>query len=263
MSATTTFIKADKLKKTYRSRDGSEVDAIEAATFDIRQGEFISIVGPSGCGKSTLMNMVAGLLAPSSGSLKFDGLPEGLERPRLGMVFQDAVLLPWRSVLKNVLLPLEIDKGTRSDGEAYARELIKLVGLQGFESKYPFELSGGMQQRASIARALVNDPALLLMDEPFAALDALMRESMAQELQRIWSVSRKTVLFITHSIDEAVFLSDRIIVMTTRPSQIKEVITVPLDRPRTIEMTSSAQYIECVARVKRLLFSKGDVHESH
>ncbi|MDO8778397.1 MAG: ABC transporter ATP-binding protein [Burkholderiaceae bacterium] len=263
MSETATFIKADKLKKTYRSRDGSEVDAIEAATFDIRQGEFISIVGPSGCGKSTLMNMVAGLLAPSSGSLKFDGFPEGPERPRLGMVFQDAVLLPWRTVLKNVLLPLEIDKGSRTAGEGYARELIKLVGLQGFEGKYPFELSGGMQQRASIARALVNDPALLLMDEPFAALDALMRESMAQELQRIWSVSRKTVLFITHSIDEAVFLSDRIIVMTTRPSQIREVITVPLERPRTIEMTSSTAYIECVARVKRLLFAKGEVHESH
>jgi NitT/TauT family transport system ATP-binding protein len=263
MNATVAFIKADKLKKTYQSRDGSEVDAIEAATFDIRQGEFISIVGPSGCGKTTLMNMVAGLLAPSSGSLKFDGLPEGPERPRIGMVFQNAVLLPWRSVLKNVLLPLEIDKGNSSDREAYAYELIKLVGLEGFESKYPFELSGGMQQRASIARALVNDPSLLLMDEPFAALDALMRESMALELQRIWSVSRKTVLFVTHSIDEAVFLSDRIIVMTARPSQIKELITVPLERPRTIKMTTSSQYIECVARVKQLLFSSGEIDVPH
>lgn len=251
------FIKADKLKKTYRSRDGGEVDAIEAATFDIREGEFISIVGPSGCGKSTLLNMVAGLLMPSSGALRFKGLPEGPERPRLGMVFQDAVLLPWRTVMKNVMLPLEIDAGSRTDGSSYALELIKLVGLDGFEQKYPFELSGGMQQRASIARALVNDPALLLMDEPFAALDALMRETMAHELQRIWSVSRKTVLFITHSIDEAVFLSDRIIVMTTRPSKIREVITVPLGRPRTIQMTTTTEYIECVARVKSLLYSGG------
>jgi NitT/TauT family transport system ATP-binding protein len=244
------------LRKVYRSRSGADVDAIEAATFDIGHGEFVSIVGPSGCGKSTLLNMVAGVLQPSAGTLKFDGLRIGDTRPRLGMVFQDAVLLPWRTVLHNVVLPLEIDAGDRKDAKGYARELIQLVGLEGFEDKYPFELSGGMQQRASIARALVNDPALLLMDEPFAALDALMRETMAQELQRIWAVSRKTVLFITHSIDEAVLLSDRIIVMTRRPSRICEIITVPLARPRTLAMTTGTEFIQCVARVKRLLFGK-------
>lgn len=255
-SAAPPAIQGIDLRKVYRSRSGQDVDAIEAATFDIGQGEFVSIVGPSGCGKSTLLNMVAGVLQPSSGTLRFAGLPEGSARPRLGMVFQDAVLLPWRTVLQNVILPLEVDAGGRTDPKAYSRELIKLVGLDSFEDKYPFELSGGMQQRASIARALVNDPAVLLMDEPFAALDALMRETMAQELQRIWSVSRKTVLFITHSIDEAVFLSDRIIVMTRRPSRICEIITVPLGRPRTLEMTTSPEYIQCVARVKRLLFGK-------
>jgi NitT/TauT family transport system ATP-binding protein len=251
------FLRADALRKVYRSRDGEEVDAVEAASFDIKHGEFVSTVGPSGCGKSTLLNMVGGLLEPSAGSLHFDGLADGARRPRLGMVFQDAVLLPWRTVLQNVLLPLEVQPHAVKDGEAYARELIKLVGLAGFENKYPFELSGGMQQRASIARALVNDPALLLMDEPFAALDALMRESMAQELQRIWSISRKTVLFITHSIAEAVFLSDRIIVMTNRPSRIREIINVPLERPRTLEMTTGRAYGECVAQVKKLLFANG------
>jgi NitT/TauT family transport system ATP-binding protein len=257
VAAATPFIRAAGLRKVYRSRNGEDVDAVEAASFDIRRGEFVSIVGPSGCGKSTLLNMVGGLLEPSAGDLHFDGLTGGARRPRLGMVFQDAVLLPWRTVLQNVLLPFEVQTNAVKDGEAAARELIKLVGLAGFENKYPFELSGGMQQRASIARALVNDPALLLMDEPFAALDALMRESMAQELQRIWSISRKTVLFITHSIAEAVFLSDRIIVMTSRPSRIREIITVPLGRPRTLEMTTSREYGECVAHVKKLLFANG------
>jgi NitT/TauT family transport system ATP-binding protein len=169
------------------------------------------------------------------------------------MVFQDAVLLPWRTVLENVMLPIEVAGLDRAEGEQRARELVSLVGLKGFEKRYPNELSGGMQQRASIARALINDPALLLMDEPFGALDALTRENMSLELQRIWHSSKKTVLFITHSIAESVFLSDRVLVMTARPSRVREIIDIDLPRPRTLQMTTDESFTRYVAHIRELL----------
>ena len=247
------FIRLAGVAKTYPSRGGIVVDAVEEVTVDIARSEFTSIVGPSGCGKTTLLNMIGGLLPASRGTINYDGLEAGRRRPPLGMVFQDAVLLPWRTVLENVMLPVEVVGIDRAAGERKALELIELVGLKGFESRYPNELSGGMQQRASIARALVTDPKLLLMDEPFGALDALTRENMSLELQRIWISSRKTVLFITHSIAESVFLSDRVLVMTARPSRVREIIDIELPRPRTLDMTTSDAFVKHVAHIRGLL----------
>ncbi len=248
------LIRLDAVAKTYPSRGaGVPVDAVEEVTVDIARNEFTSIVGPSGCGKTTLLNMIGGLLPASRGKITYEGIERGRQRPDLGMVFQEAVLLPWRTVLENVCLPVEVTGSDRAKGEARAQALIDLVGLKGFEHRYPKELSGGMQQRASIARALVNEPTLLLMDEPFGALDALTRENMSLELQRIWSESRKTVLFITHSIAESVFLSDRVLVMTARPSRVREIIDIDLPRPRTLEMTSSETFTRYVAHIRTLL----------
>jgi len=243
------FIQVQNVSKRYSSRLGDMVEAIDHVSFTVAHGEFISLVGPSGCGKTTLLNILGGLLPATEGFVRFDGLPPGASRPGLGVVFQDAVLLPWRTVLQNVLLPVEVTHREARAGKEKALRLIELVGLQGFDNKFPFELSGGMQQRASIARALVTEPSLLLMDEPFGALDALTRESMAAELQRIWLNSRQTVLFITHSILEAIFLSDRIVIMSGRPSRVKEIVSVQLPRPRTLEMTTQR---ECVAYIERI-----------
>lgn len=246
------FIRLDAVAKTYPSRGGVVVNAVEQVSVDIARSEFTSIVGPSGCGKTTLLNMIGGLLPVSRGKIIYEGLEPGRKQPSLGMVFQDAVLLPWRTVLENVLLPTEILGLDRPAAEQKARGLIELVGLKGFESRYPNELSGGMQQRASIARALINDPKLLLMDEPFGALDALTRENMSLELQRIWQSSRKTVLFITHSIAESVFLSDRVLVMTARPSRVREIIDIDLPRPRTLQMTTTEAFTSYVAHIRDL-----------
>jgi NitT/TauT family transport system ATP-binding protein len=251
--ASSPFIRLSEVAKTYPSRGDSLVHAVERVSVDIGQSEFTSIVGPSGCGKTTLLNMIGGLLPVSSGEIVYEGLEAGRKLPQLGMVFQDAVLLPWRTVLENVLLPIEVARLDRAKGEQRARDLIGLVGLEGFERRYPNELSGGMQQRASIARALINDPALLLMDEPFGALDALTRENMSLELQRIWHSSKKTVLFITHSIAESVFLSDRVLVMTARPSRVREIIDIDLPRPRTLQMTTDRTFTRYVAHIRDLL----------
>jgi len=253
------FIALSKVAKTYGSREGRQVIAVEEVSFEIAQSEFTSIVGPSGCGKTTLLKMIGGLLPVSRGTISYAGLDPGRRRPRLGMVFQEAVLLPWRTVLQNVCLPIEVAGEKWEPGEKRARELIELVGLKGFEDQYPNELSGGMQQRASIARALVNDPTLLLMDEPFGALDALTRENMTLELQRIWSSSQKTVLFITHSIAESVFLSDRVLVMTSRPSRVREIIPIDLPRPRTLEMTTSEAFGRYVSHIRDLFSASGDL----
>ncbi len=248
----TPFIEVSDLEKRYDTRNGP-INAIEKVSFNVSKGEFISIVGPSGCGKSTLMKMIGKLLQPTSGSINFHGLPAGASSPDLGMVFQDAVLLPWRTVFQNVCLPIEVMGLERSKYEQRARDLIELVGLKGFENKYPTELSGGMQQRTSIARALVSDPPLLLMDEPFGALDALTRETMNQELQRIWMESKKTVLFITHSIPESVLLSDRVVVMSARPSRVQEIIDIDLPRPRKLTDTTTADFGKYVAHIRSLL----------
>jgi NitT/TauT family transport system ATP-binding protein len=218
------------------------VDAIRSLSLSIEEGEFVSIVGPSGCGKSSLLKIVYGLIRPTSGRATIAGLPIDKPRPDIGMVFQNPVLLPWRTILENVLLPADVQRLDRRKLSERARELITMVGLAGFENSYPDELSGGMQQRAGIVRALIHDPKLLLMDEPFAALDALTRENMALELQRIWLTSRKTVLFVTHSISEAVLLSDRIVLMSARPGRIQQIFDLPRERPRGFDDLAAPQF---------------------
>src|SRR5579885_502974 len=219
-----------ELSKVYATRSGEPVAALAGVNLTVNAGEFVSIVGPSGCGKTTLLKILAGLLPASGGSATLGGTPITGPRRDIGVVFQTPVLLPWRTVLENTLLPVQVQGLDKSTFSQRARELIHLVGLQGFENKYPSELSGGMQQRNAITRALVYDPSVLLMDEPFGALDALTREQMNEELLRIWQASGKTVVFITHSIPEAVFLSDRVVVMASG-GRIVETVDVDLPRP--------------------------------
>lgn len=235
------FIELDGVGKTYRTRTGS-VHAVAQASFEVRQGEFVSLLGPSGCGKSTLLMMVAGLETASSGRLAFRGLP--IEGPRSdnGIIFQDATLLPWKSVLENVLFPVDILKRPRADYEARALELITRVGLRGFERKKPHELSGGMRQRVAICRALVHDPQVLLMDEPFSALDAITRDQMNVVLAEMLENYNKTVLFVTHSIREAVYLSDRVLVMSGRPSSITLDLAIDFPRPRKPDIEDSPRF---------------------
>jgi NitT/TauT family transport system ATP-binding protein len=229
--------------------------ALQNIALQIRQGEFISIVGPSGCGKSTLLRIIADLVAPSSGLVQVMGkTPQQARLDRdYGFVFQAPTLLEWRTVLKNVELPLEIMHGVTAEWKARAVAMLELVGLQDFHHHYPWQLSGGMQQRASIARALAFDPSLLLMDEPFGALDEFTRERMNLELLRIWERTHKTLIFVTHSIPEAVFLSSRIVVMTPRPGRIASVIDVDLPYPRTFETRESTRYFELVTAVRETL----------
>ena len=211
----------------------------------VREGEFVSIVGPSGCGKTTLLRVINGLLSPSSGQIFIDGKEQTGSDNELvmGFVFQGASLLPWRTSLKNVLLGLEGRKQPR-EAEEIARFYLNLVGLSGFENHYPHQLSGGMQQRVNLARALVVDPRILLMDEPFAALDAQTRTFMQLELLRIWSQTKKTVIFITHMISEAILLSDRVVVFSHRPGRIRSEFAVPLARPRDIDIKSDKRFVE-------------------
>jgi len=239
--------------KTY----ASGVEAIREVAFQVAQGEFLTLLGPSGCGKSTLLTMIAGLLAPSRGTIAVDGAPVQGPRRDVGIVFQSPVLLPWRTVLGNVLLPIEMLKLGRREWEARARDLLAMAKLGDFAAKLPHELSGGMKQRVSICRALVHDPSLLLMDEPFSALDALTRDQMGQELLRIWELYRKTVIFVTHSIREAVFLSDRVLVMTPRPAAIGFEIDVKLARPRTLDMQESDEFNRYVGVLRRAIETGG------
>ncbi len=228
-----TLLSIRDLKKVYTTREG-ELEALGSVSFDVGLQEFVSIVGPSGCGKTTLMRIIAGLMPQTSGELIVDK-NEFNPQKEVGFVFQKALLLDWRKVIDNVLLPIEILKLDRKKYIPRAMELLELVGLKGFEHCYPNELSGGMQQRVSIARALIHDPKLILMDEPFGALDAITREKMNFELLRIWSEAKKTVLFVTHEINEAVFLSDRIVVLSARPSRMVGSVEIDLPRPRTLE----------------------------
>jgi len=222
--------------KRYTNRAGDTVVAVDGVTLDIGADEFVTIVGASGCGKSTLLKLIGGLIAPTSGQILRGGMPVTGPSPDTGIVFQNPVLLPWRSVRDNVLFPVEILGGSRREYRAEADRLIALVGLRGFESSIPRELSGGMQQRVSICRALIHDPALLLMDEPFGALDAMTREELGMELLQVWSERRKTVVFVTHSIPEAILLADRVVVMASRPGRIVTIVEITLPRPRSIEM---------------------------
>jgi NitT/TauT family transport system ATP-binding protein len=233
------------------------VHALERVSFEVQAGNFVSIVGPSGCGKSTLLKIVSGLLPASSGKITVSGRPVTEPLENVGMVFQAPVLLKWRSVLGNILLPVEFAKlDVRSYLEP-ARALVKLVGLEGFEEMYPHQLSGGMQQRVSLCRALVTDPQLLLMDEPFGALDAMTRDELDLELLRIWDERRKTVLFVTHSIQEAVFLSDLVFVMSARPGRLLEQLAIDLPRPRTMAMMSATKFGEYTLKIRALLASAG------
>lgn len=213
--------------------------ALANLDFEIGEGEFVCVVGPSGCGKSTLLNILAGLLRPSTGEVTLRGTPITGARRDIGVVFQDPVLLQWRTVMENTLLPIEVHREPLAAYRERARALIDIVGLSGFEHRYPFELSGGMQQRNSIIRALIHDPAILLMDEPFGALDAFTREQMHLLIQDVWLAAKKTIFFITHSIPEAVFLADRVLVMSPRPGRIVEVVTVDLPRPRDLDLTTT------------------------
>jgi NitT/TauT family transport system ATP-binding protein len=246
-----------RLSKAY----GGGPDAIVALRdidFSVADGEFMSIVGPSGCGKSTLLKILAGLI-PSDGEALLNGTPIDGPRQDIGMVFQSPVLFPWRSVLGNVLLPVDVQRLGRERMTQRALDLIALVGLTGFEKRYPWELSGGMQQRVALVRALIHDPALLLMDEPFGALDALTRESMNAELQRIWLERRKTVLFVTHSTTEAVFLADRVLVMTARPGRIGDMLDIELPRPRTLDVMTTEKFGSYVRRIRGALNAGGGI----
>lgn len=233
-----------ELSATFPDSNGG-LRALERVSFDLRPREFLAVIGPSGSGKSTLLRILAGLLAPTAGEVRFGTS----QQPRIGMVFQQSTLMPWRTVLENIMLPLEVDNVSESERRAKAQELIDLVRLEGFEHKWPRELSGGMAQRVAIARALIHDPDLLLLDEPFASLDALTRERMGTELSRIWQARKKTVVMVTHSIGEALFLADRVLVLTARPGTIKLDMKVDLPRPRKEEM----RYMSAFAKMARKL----------
>jgi len=244
------------LRKAYAALGRDPIEAIADISLEIHEGEFVAIVGPSGCGKSTLLKILAGLLRKTAGEVLLRGEPVEGPRRDIGLVFQSAVLLPWRTTLKNIMLPVEV---LRLDPRQYVdrvRDLLRMVGLSDFETRYPRELSGGMQQRVAIARALVHDPSVLLMDEPFGALDAMTREHMNLELQRIWTESRKTVLFVTHSIPEAVFLADRVVVLSERPGRVLELVEVDLPRPRDLEMMATEGFGRYTQRIRARFSAK-------
>lgn len=229
-------------------------EVVHGLDLTIKDGEFVVFVGPSGCGKSTLLRVVAGLILPTRGSVRIGATAVDGPRFDVGIVFQSPTLLGWRRILQNVLFPLEILGRKTARSNEQAAELLRLVGLAGFEQKRPHELSGGMQQRAAICRALVHDPGILLMDEPFGALDALTREEMSLELLRIWASTLKTILFVTHSVSEAVLLADRVIVMTPRPGRIADIVDVHLSRPRDYEQESSDEFHRCTQRIRQQIF---------
>jgi len=234
------------------STPSGPVQALAGASLAIQPREFVSLLGPSGCGKSTLLRLVADILAPTEGRIEVGGEPPGVARRRrvFGFVFQDSTLLPWRSALQNVLLPLEIG-GSARRGRAEALDLLELVGLRGFEAAYPWQLSGGMRQRVAIARALVTRPQVLLMDEPFGALDEITREFMNQELLRIWQATGTTILFVTHSSPEAVFLSDRVLVLGARPGRVKLELPIALPRPRDPAVKETVEFAHYTAALRR------------
>ena len=249
MSAPFNAITADHLRKIYETPSGA-VEAVAEASFEIARGDFVSILGPSGCGKSTLMLMLAGLEPATSGAATLDGMAVAGPQTEAGMMFQDPTLLPWRSVLDNVLFPVDMCRTITIDDKTRAETLLRMVDLWNFREKRPRELSGGMRQRVALARALINDPRILLMDEPFSALDAITRDEMGLALARIWDKSPKTAIFITHSIREAIFLSDRILVMGRRPSRIIEDLRVPFPRPRDPSVEAMPEFNDLYLHLK-------------
>jgi NitT/TauT family transport system ATP-binding protein len=248
-------IRLEHVEKTYRTRRGDLVRAVEDITLEVGENEFVTLVGASGCGKSTLLKLVAGLTPATGGTIHIRGATVREPFPDVGFVFQQPVLLPWRSVLDNVLFSVEMLGLEPRQYRKSAHDLLELTGLAGFETKYPRELSGGMQQRVAICRALLPDPSLLLMDEPFGALDAMTREEMSLELLRIWEERRKTILFVTHSIPEAILLADRVVVMTPRPGRIARVLAIDLPRPRTMDLEFDPRFKAASDAVRGLIFA--------
>ena len=246
-------IRLDGVSLAYRGRRHADVVALRELSFDVQDKEFLSIVGPSGCGKSTLLRLIAGLLGPTSGRVEFEGVAVTGPRRDVGIVFQIPLLLDWRTSLENVLLPIEFLRLDVAQYRERARDLLALAGLKGFEDHYPRALSGGMQQRVGICRALIADPRVLVMDEPFGALDALTREELSFELLRIWEERKKTVVFVTHSIPEAVLLSNRVVVMTPRPGRVAGIVDVPLPRPRATAMEFSSEFRAASETIRELI----------
>ncbi|MDC7785600.1 ABC transporter ATP-binding protein [Rhodoplanes sp. TEM] len=244
------YMSVQRVQKIYETAGGA-VEAVSLADFSVTSGEFVAVLGPSGCGKSTLMMMIGGLETTSAGHIRVDGTEVTAPRGDFGYVFQDATLLPWKSVLDNVLFPIRLEHGRTRDHLDRARELLELVGLWDFRDKRPRQLSGGMRQRVAICRGLINDPKLLLMDEPFSALDAISRDDMNAALADLWDRYHKTAIFITHSIREAVYLADRVLVMSRRPSVISHDVRIPFPRPRRMEMQETAEFNEICGFLRR------------
>lgn len=246
------------VRKQFRSRSGTVTEALTDTTLAVEANQFICIVGPSGCGKSTLLRMIAGLETITAGAIDIGGTRVTGARRDIGLIFQSPVMLPWRTILKNVLVPAEVLRMDMAKARVRAHELLALVGLEGFADRYPDELSGGMRQRAAIARALMHDPNILLMDEPFGALDALTREAMNLELLRIWQASKKTVVLVTHSIEEALLLSDKVAVFSPRPGYVREIIDVPIARPRSSATRTDPVFIRLADRLRSFFQAEPD-----
>ncbi|MCX5912759.1 MAG: ABC transporter ATP-binding protein [Deltaproteobacteria bacterium] len=249
------MIQIENVSKIYRTQENEFVPAVADVSLEVRENEFVTLVGPSGCGKSTILKLVSGLIPVTGGTIRVREQLVQEPFPDVGFVFQQPVLLPWRTVLGNILFSIEMLGKKEKEFENRAGDLIKLAGLEGFENKYPRELSGGMQQRVAICRALIHDPSLLLMDEPFGALDAMTREEMSFELLRIWEERRKTILFVTHSIPEAILLADRVVVMTPRPGKIERIFEIDLPRPRVYEMEFNERFKALNSEIRSLIFS--------
>ena len=246
-------IQIQNVSKTYTNNNGEASVALKDINLDIRAGEFISLLGPSGCGKTTLLRIIADLLQPTEGSVSIHGLtPREIRlQQRYGIVFQTPVLYDWRTVRRNICMPMEIMGIPRKERTSRINRVLELVGLESFGYKYPFELSGGMQQRVGIARALALDPEFLLMDEPFSALDEFTREKLNEDLLKIWQKTHKTIIFVTHNIPESVFLSDRVVVLSPHPGRLSAVVDIDLPRPRRNEIRETPEFFEYVAKIRR------------
>jgi NitT/TauT family transport system ATP-binding protein len=260
--ADSAFLAVSHVDKHYGTREGG-ILALKDVSLDIGNAEFVSLLGPSGCGKSTLLRCIAGLEQPTAGVIAIEGRDVTGPPDNMGIVFQRDVLLDWLTVIRNILLPARIRRLSPGELRPKAERLLHLIGLGGYEERFPWELSGGMRQRVAICRALLLNPSLLLMDEPFGALDAMTRDELNLELQRLWLADAKTVLFVTHSIAEAVFLSDRIVVMSRSPGRIVEVVTVDLPRPRELAIRETAEFAHYVAQIRRIFEGFGMLRGAH